>query len=149
MNKKYFIIISSIIVVTLIIIATSKILNKNEEIELNNEFKYYSINDIDITSSNCNLIFLDELDGTGKEELKVKVGDVYSFNKYSEHTITVLKITNDYIKISIKGLAPSKLNGGFSLNQEYENVIIKKGTGICLNIQATDLIDGSVYFFFT
>ena len=148
MNKKYFVIIGIIIVVIIIIVFTYQILNKEEKIELNDEFKYYSINDINITSSNCNFIFLDELDGLGKEELKVKVGDVYSFNKYGKHTIKVLKLTDDYITLSIKGLAPSKLAGGFSLFQDYEEVTINKGSGICLNVQATDLIDGSVYFFF-
>ena len=55
---------------------------------------------------------------------------------------------NSYITISINGLAPTKESGGFSLIDKYDKVTIKKNTGICLNVQATDLANGSVYFFY-
>ena len=57
-------------------------------------------------------------------------------------------MNDDYITISIDGLAPTKEIGGFSLIDKYDKVTIKKNTGICLNVQATDLTNGSVYFFY-
>ena len=37
---------------------------------------------------------------------------------------------------------------GFSLITKYDKIKILKNTGVCLNVQATDLYDGSVYFFY-
>lgn len=56
-------------------------------------------------------------------------------------------LTDDYITIYIDGLAPSKETGGFSLIDKYDKITIKKNTGVSLNVQATDLHDGAVYFF--
>lgn len=158
MNKKYIIIPIIIIVIILIIVGMIKIFNSDKEIEekitkvetveSDNEFKAYSLNNVNISNPSANLIFLDDVDGTGQDELNVKIGDVYSFNKYGEHSIEVLELTDEYMTISINGLAPTKKTGGFSLIDHYDEVTIKRNTGICLNVQATDLPDGSVYFFF-
>ena len=162
MNKKLILIFAIIIAIICIIFGIYKLLNnkesnetplntvnqKAETVESNNGFKAFSLNNINISDNNANLIFLDNLDGKGQEELKASVGFSYSFNKYGEHTIKVLELTNDYITISISGLAPSKDSGGFSLVEKYDKITIQKNTGICLNVQATDLIDGSVYFFY-
>ena len=163
MYKKPILIFATIIVIIFIIFCIYKLLNnkesnetqlnnvnnKVETITSNNGFMTYSLNNIKISDTNANLIFLDDLDGKDQDELKASVGFSYSFNKFGEHTIKVLELTNDYITISIdSGLAPTKESGGFSLIDKYDKVTIQKNTGICLNVQATDLIDGSVFFFY-
>lgn len=163
MYKKLIFIFAIIIVFIFIVFGIYKLLNNKERNETplnsvnnkvetvtsNNGFKAYSLNNINISDANANLIFLDDLDGKGQDELNASVGFSYSFNKFGEHTIKVLELTNDYITISIDSrLAPTKENGGFSLVDKYDKVTIQKNTGICLNVQATDLINGSVYFFY-
>ena len=158
MNKKRVIIVITIIVILLIILGIIKIFNKNEKkndetnkietVISDNGFEAYSISNIHITNSNANLIFLDDIDGKGQDELIVREGDIYTFNKYGERKIQVLELTDDYITISIDGLAPTKESGGHSLIDKYDKVTIKKNTGICLNVQATDLLNGSVYLFY-
>lgn len=112
MINKYFIIVATVVII--IVVGFIFIFNKDKEQDIyNNEFEIYSLKDINISNSNANLIFLDELDGTPQEELIVKTGDSYSFNKFGEHTIKVLKLTDDFITISIDGLAPTKKNGRF------------------------------------
>ena len=163
MYKKLILIFAIIIAIIFIIFGIYKLLNNKESNETpsnnvnnkvetvasNNGFSAYSLNNINISDANANLIFLDDLDGKGQDELKASVGFSYSFNKFGEHTIKVLELTNDYITISIDSrLAPSKESGGFSLVDNYDKVTIQKNTGIRLNVQVTDLIDGSVYFFY-
>ena len=158
-KNKTIVVILILIFIAIIIIAINKLYNKKdskestpkptiETITSDNGFKTYSLNNINITNPNANLIFLDNLDGTGQNELSVSIGSTYSFEKYGDHTIKVLELNNDYITISINGLAPTKESGGFSLIEHYNTVTIKKNTGICLNVQATDLSNGSVYFFY-
>lgn len=159
MNKKIAIIIVTIIVIILIIFWIAKIFNSNEKelpkvynkletVESDTEFAAYSLNNINISNSNANLIFLNNINGKDQEELIVNEGSTYSFNKHGTHTIEVLELTDDYITISINGLAPRKKTGGFSLIDNYDKITIKRNTGICLNVQATDLLDGAVYFFY-
>ena len=163
MYKKIILIFVIIIVIVLIILGIynlpnnkesnktplNNVNNKVETVTSNNGFAAYSLNNINISDANANLIFLDDLDGKGQDELKASVGFSYSFNKHGKHTIKVLELTNDYITISLDhGLAPTKESDGFSLITKYDKVTIQKNTGICLNIQATDLIDGSIYFFY-
>lgn len=117
MKSKYFIIIATVIItITVGFILTFNHYKKTNTIKpdtYNSEFEIYSLNDINISNSNTNLIFLDDLDGTQQEELIVKTGDSYSFNKFGEHTIKVLELTDNFITISIDGLAPTKKSGRF------------------------------------
>ena len=53
-----------------------------ETIPSDNGFKTYSLKNINMANPNANLIFLDNIDGTGKEELNVSLGSTYSFEKY-------------------------------------------------------------------
>lgn len=160
MKSKTIVVIITLIFIVITILGINKIFNKEEQkepiskpkietIPSDNGFKAYSLNNINITNPNANLIFLDNIDGTGQKELSVSIDSTYSFEKHGEnYTIKVLKLNDDYITISIEGLAPTKETGGFSLIEHYNTVTIKKNTGICLNVQATDLYDGSVYFFY-
>ena len=159
MKNKTIVIILALIFITMIIFGINKLFNKKEQkentskptietITSDNDFKVYSLSNINITNPNANLIFLDNINGTGQKELSVSIGSTYSFEKYGDHTIKVLELNDDYITISINGLAPIKETGGFSLIDKYDKVTIKKNTGICLNVQATDLKNGSVYFFY-
>ena len=158
MKNKTIIIILALVFVAIIILGINKLFNKEKQKEPtskptiettgNNGFKAYPLSDITITNPNANLIFLDDIDGTGQEELNVSLGSTYSFKKYGDHTIKVLELNDDFITISIKGLAPTKESGGFSLTDKYDKVTIKKNTGICLNVKATDLTNGAVYFFY-
>lgn len=146
MNKKIIFILAIIFIITFILFWKFKM--PTNDGKFNTEFKVYELPNIKMLSPESNLIFLDDIDGTGKVELKVKEGFEYSFNKAGEHTIKVLELTYDYIMISVEGLAPTKNTGGFSLIEKYDKIKIEKNTGVCLNIQATDLYDGSVYFFY-
>lgn len=159
MKNKTIVVIITLILIVIIVFGINEIFNKKgqkettskpaiETITSDNGFKSYSLSNINITNSNANLIFLDDIDVTGQEELNVSLGSTYSFKKYGNHTIKVLELNDDYITISIDGLAPTKEKGGFSLIDKYDKVTIKKNTGICLNVQATDLANGSVYFFY-
>ena len=159
MKNKTIIAILILIFVAIIIFGINKLFNKDKQKEITSEptietitsdngFKAYSLSNITITNPNANLIFLDDIDGTGQEELNVSLGSTYTFKKYGDHTIKVLELNDDFITISIKGLAPTKESGGFSLTDKYDKVTIKKNTGICLNVKATDLANGSVYFFY-
>ena len=159
MKNKTIVVILTLIFIVIMIFGIKQLYNKDdskepiskptiETITSDNGFKAYSISNINVTNPNANLIFLDNIDGAGQEELNVSLGSTYSFEKYGKNTIKVLELNDDYITISIDGLAPTKETGGFSLIDKYDKVTIKKNTGICLNVQATDLINGSVYFFY-
>lgn len=159
MKNKAIVVILTLIFIVIIIVGINQLHNKKdskepiskpkiETVPSDNGFRAYSLSNINITNPNANLIFLDDIDGKGQEELNVSVGSTYSFEKYGKNTIKVLELNDDYITISIDGLAPTKETGGFSLIDKYDKVTIKKNTGICLNVQATDLINGSVYFFY-
>ena len=88
MNKKLILIFAIIIAIICIIFGIYKLLNnkesnetplntvnqKAETVESNNGFKAFSLNNINISDNNANLIFLDNLDGKGQEELKASVG---------------------------------------------------------------------------
>ena len=159
MKNKAIVVILTLIFIVIIIVGINQLHNKKdskepiskpkiETVPSDNGFISYSLSNINITNSNANLIFLDDIDGTGQEELNVSLGSTYSFKKYGNHTIKVLELNDDYITISIDGLTPTKETGGFSLIDKYDKVTIKKNTGICLNVQATDLANGSVYFFY-
>lgn len=156
MKNKNIRIITSIAIIFIFVFGifySIRIFNSNNKLNKTNlfnneEFEIYSLNNITINDSNANLIFLDDLNSLEQKELSVKVGDAYTFNKYGDHTIKVLELTNEFIIISIEGLAPTKKTGGFSLNEEYNKVKILKNTGICLNVQGTDFYDGDVYLFY-
>lgn len=159
MKNKTIVGILTLIFIVIIFLGIKQLYNKKDSKEpiskpkiktvlSDNGFRTYSLSNINISNPNANLIFIDDIDGTGQEELNVNLGSTFSFEKEGEHTIKVLELNDDYITISIKGLAPTKESGGFSLNDKYDKVTIKKNTGICLNVQATDLINGSVYFFY-
>ena len=151
MNKKIIISFVIIIIIILLFLGMYKVItNKpNNDGNLDSEFETYSLTtDIKTLNPESNLLFLDDLDGSGQVELKAKNGFKYSFNKAGVHTIEVLELTDDYITLGIEGLAPTKKSGGFSLTEKYDKVTIEKNTGICLNVQATDLYDGAVYFFY-
>ena len=120
-----------------------------ETVDSDNGFIAYSLSNITVSDPKANLIFIDELGEEGQQEFKTNLGYLYNFNKYGEHTIKVLELTEDYITLSLsKGLAPTKDVGGFSMTESYDKVTIKKNTGICLNVQKEDLKDGYIHIFY-
>ena len=130
------------------VVSTNSTTIQLETIQSDTGFKTFTANSINITNPNANFIFLNDLNGTSQDELTVTEGYIYSFKKFGEHKIEILELTDDYMTISIKGLAPTKETGGFSLIGDYDKVTIEKNTGICLNVQATDIPNGSVYLFY-
>ena len=146
-NKLYLAL--GILGILIMIIGGIIIKNKNDENLENNEFKVYSLDKSKIKDAKTNFIFMEDIDGSGQKEKRVEKGDKYSFKIFgTEYTIEILKITNQYMTISIKGLAPTKRDGTFSLIKDYDKITIKRNTGVELNAQATDLIDGEVLIFY-
>lgn len=137
--------------VVIIIIIIGGIIIKDKEVESieDNDFRVYSLDKSKIKDTKANLIFMKDIDGSGQEERIVKKGDKYSFKIHgNDYEVEILKITDEYMTISIEGLAPTKQNGSFSLIKDYDKITIKRNTGVSLNAQATDLIDGEVYIYY-
>lgn len=146
-NKLYLVL--GLIVIIIIIIGGIIIKDKKVESIEDNEFRVYSLDKSKIKDTKANLIFMKDIDGSGQEERVVKKGDKYSFKIHgNDYEVEILKITDEYMTISIEGLAPTKQNGSFSLIKDYDKITIKRNTGVSLNAQATDLIDGEVYIYY-
>ncbi len=153
MNKKnVIIIIVIIIVVALAILGVIKLFSSKTK-DSESDIKVYPLSDINISDSSANLIFAKNIDSTNQqEELHVSEGFEYIFNSAgSQHSVKVVELTDDYITLSLnskEGLAPTMNSGGFGLIDRYDELTIKKNTGIHLNVQVTDNFDGGVYFFY-
>ena len=147
MNKKALVVIS---VIVAIVIATVVFLITRKDTQPVNgtEFKIYSIDKIQLKDSSANLILLDSLNGGEQTELHLKENDTYTISEDLK-PIKVLKLTNDYITISIAGLglAPTKQDGTISLLDSYKEITINKNTGVHLNVQATDTSEGFYVFY--
>ena len=151
-NKKLVIGIIScsiiIIAIGLIILVKDANANTTKKIGSKNGFLIYSTDYVEYNEKKNNVVIWYGKDGTVKTEHKVKKGSKKNINKFGFHDVKVEDITDNSITISMEGLAPTKKNGTFDMLKKYTSVTINKNTGIRLNVQATDLYDGYVYFFY-
>ena len=149
-NKKIIVlVIFSILIIVSGILLT--FLNGKESIKKlgsKNNYLVYKLENAKKEKKSNNIIVWYNDDGTIKEEFKGKNGTTLKINKFGLHNVTIKKISNDSITISLDGLAPTKKNGTFSLTDKYEDIIVNKNEGLKLNVQATDLYKGYIYFFY-
>lgn len=150
-NKKVlFLVIISIIIIGIgvfLIFYDSD--EKVQKLSVDDKYLLYELKNMkDKKKKDNNVVIWYEETGTIREEHKVKEGSTLKINKFGTHNIKITKVTKDKITISLEGLAPSKKDGTFSLTDKYENVVINKEQGLQLNVQATDLYQGYIYFFY-
>ena len=117
-----------------------------EEIESDSEFSIYKFNNDKLKNEQSNMIILKidyDADSTNNviiEEYEVKPGD-----KVEE--IEVLDIAEEYMNISLDGMAPRVKNRGISLTKKYDDFKINKNTGVYITKQVTDYFGGKYVFF--
>ena len=153
MKKKKISIILIIISIIIIIIGiiclihNSK-LDTTKKIGTENGFQVFSTDYVRVNKKKTNIVIWYGKDGKVKTEHIVKKGTKLRINQFGFHYVTIEDITKDKVTISMEELAPTKKNGTFNMTKKYNNVVVKKNTGIQLNVQATDLYQGYVYFFY-
>ena len=149
-NKKVlFLVILSVIVIGIgLVLIFCNTKESVEKIDSNSKYLEYELKHMKKTKETNNVVIWYEETGTIREEYKVKEGSTLKINKFGTHNIKIKKVTKDKITISLEGLAPSKKDGTFSLTDKYENVVIDKEKVLQLNVQATDLYQGYIYFFY-
>lgn len=143
-----------LIVFSIIIISIGTILffcNREEHVEKvssNNKYTLYELKNMKKEKKKNNVVIWFEETGKIREEYNVKKGTVISISKFGVHNIKITNINNKSFTISVDDLAPTKKDGSFSLTAKYNSIVIKKNTGLQLNVQATDLYQGYIYLFY-
>lgn len=146
---RYMFILSILIIICgVILIFTQTKVNSLSKLGSDDNYMLFKINNIKKKKKDANILVRYDDEGKIVDEFKIKQKDTVNAFKMGNHKIKIVKITNDYVTISLDDLAPTKKDGTFSLTKKYKNVVIKKNTGLQLNIQATDLYKGYIYFFY-
>lgn len=149
-NKKWLI----LIIISIIIIGVGIFLllyngdERVEKVSSNNKYTLYELKNMKKKQEKNNVIIWFEETGKIREEYNVKKGINIRINKFGVHNIKITNINNNNLIISVDDLAPTKKDGSFSLTAKYNNIVIKKNTGLQLNVQAIDLYEGYIYLFY-